>query len=99
MVADLPGLVEGASQGAGLGDRFLRHVERQRADPALIDVGNALLEGGDPLDPLRDGSAELRAYAAELAQRRELVALNKIDLVADASASPDRGGAAMSGRR
>jgi GTPase involved in cell partitioning and DNA repair len=46
----------------------------------LIDVGNALLEGGDPLVRYEQIRAELSAYAAELAQRRELVALNKIDL-------------------
>ena len=83
MVADLPGLVEGASHGAGLGDRFLRHVERTRVLIHLIDVGNALLEGEDPLARYEQIRAELSAYAAELANRRELVALNKIDLVAD----------------
>jgi GTP-binding protein len=83
VVADLPGLVEGASQGAGLGDRFLRHVERTRVLIHLIDVGNTLLEGGDPLVRYEQIRAELSAYAAELAQRRELVALNKIDLIAD----------------
>ena len=83
VVADLPGLVEGASHGAGLGDRFLRHVERTRVLVHLIDVGNALLEGEDPLARYDQIRAELTAYAAELAQRRELVALNKIDLLAD----------------
>jgi GTP-binding protein len=83
VVADLPGLVEGASQGAGLGDRFLRHVERTRVLVHLIDVGGALLEGEDPLARYEQIRAELAAYASTLAQRRELVALNKIDLVAD----------------
>ena len=83
VVADLPGLVEGASHGVGLGDRFLRHAERTRVLIHLIDVGNALLEGADPLERYQQIRAELSAYAAELAQRRELVALNKIDLVAD----------------
>ncbi|HKA13539.1 MAG TPA: GTPase ObgE [Myxococcota bacterium] len=83
VVADLPGLVEGASQGAGLGDRFLRHVERTRVLVHLIDVGGALLEGGDPLARYDQIRAELSDYAAELAQRREIVALNKIDLIAD----------------
>jgi GTPase len=83
VVADLPGLVEGASHGAGLGDRFLRHVERTRVLIHLIDVGNALLEGDDPLARYEQIRAELSAYAAALADRRELVALNKIDLVAD----------------
>jgi GTP-binding protein len=83
VVADLPGLVEGASQGAGLGDRFLRHVERTRVLIHLVDVGNALLEGSDPLDRYEQIRSELRAYAGELERRRELVALNKIDLIAD----------------
>jgi len=83
VVADIPGLVEGASEGAGLGDRFLRHVERTRVLIHLIDVGNALLEGNDPLDLYEKIRAELFAYAGELERRRELVALNKIDLVSD----------------
>jgi GTP-binding protein len=83
VVADLPGLVEGASHGAGLGHRFLRHVERTRVLIHLIDVGSALLEGADPLARYDQIRAELSAYASELAQRRELVALNKIDLVGD----------------
>ncbi len=83
VVADLPGLVEGASEGAGLGDRFLRHVERTRVLIHLVDVGNALLEDADPLARYEQIRAELSAYAATLAQRRELIALNKVDLVAD----------------
>jgi GTPase len=83
VVADVPGLVEGASEGAGLGDRFLRHVERTRVLIHLVDVGSALLEGSDPLDLYEKIRAELGAYAEGLARRRELVALNKIDLVAD----------------
>ena len=83
VVADLPGLVEGASGGAGLGDRFLRHVERTRVLIHLVDVGNALLEDADPLARYEQIRTELSAYAATLAQRRELVALNKVDLVAN----------------
>jgi GTP-binding protein len=83
VVADLPGLVEGASLGAGLGDRFLRHVERTRVLIHLIDVGNALLEDADPTSRYEQIRGELSAYAAELAERREIVALNKIDLLAD----------------
>jgi GTP-binding protein len=83
VVADLPGLVEGASHGAGLGDRFLRHVERTRVLIHLLDVGNALLEGSDPLERYDQIRSELSAYAGEIASRRELVALNKVDLLAD----------------
>jgi GTP-binding protein len=85
VVADLPGLIEGASQGAGLGDRFLRHVERTRVLIHLVDVGNALLEEIDPLDRYEKIRTELAAYAGELAERREIVALNKVDLVSDRS--------------
>src|SRR5262245_51505726 len=86
VVADIPGLIEGASEGVGLGDRFLRHVERTRV---LVH----LLDGAALLDPSRDLVAEygvvrreLEAYAAELAQRRELVWLGKLDLIPDRTA-------------
>ncbi|MEB2345183.1 MAG: GTPase ObgE [Deltaproteobacteria bacterium] len=84
VAADLPGLVEGASRGAGLGDRFLRHAERTRVLVHLVDAGTAALEGREPLAPLADWEtirAELGAYAAELAGRTEIVALNKLDLI------------------
>jgi GTP-binding protein len=86
VVADIPGLIEGASGGAGLGDRFLRHVERTRVLVHLIDAGTALLEGRDPLADYDTVRAELAAYGADLARRPELVALNKVDLVADRAA-------------
>jgi GTP-binding protein len=86
VVADIPGLIEGASDGVGLGDRFLRHVERTRL---LVH----LLDGAALLDPSRDLLAEyevirreLAAYDPKLAERREIVLLNKIDLVADRAA-------------
>jgi GTP-binding protein len=81
VVADIPGLIEGASDGVGLGDRFLRHVERTRL---LVH----LLDGAALLDPSRDLvleyeviRRELAAYDSGLAERRELVFLNKIDLL------------------
>jgi len=86
VVADIPGLIEGASAGAGLGDRFLRHVERTRVLVHLIDVGSALLEGRDPVERYDAIRNELAAYQPSLADRRELVALNKLDLVTDRSA-------------
>ena len=86
VVADIPGLIEGASEGVGLGDRFLRHVERTRV---LVH----LLDGAALLDPSRDLCAEyevirreLAAYGANLAERRELVLVNKLDLIADRAA-------------
>jgi GTP-binding protein len=86
VVADIPGLVEGASQGTGLGDRFLRHVERTRLLVHVLDVGTCLLEGRDPLADYDTIRTELAAYDARLAERPEIVALNKIDLVAERSA-------------
>jgi GTP-binding protein len=86
VAADLPGLIEGASRGAGLGDRFLRHVERTRVLVHLLDVGTPALEAREPLAALADWEtirAELAAYAAGLAERTEIVALNKLDLIAE----------------
>jgi GTP-binding protein len=86
VVADIPGLIEGASRGAGLGDRFLRHVERTRVLLHLLDVGTAVAYGRDPLALLGDWEAirgELAAYAEGLCDRAEIVALAKIDLVSD----------------
>lgn len=86
VVADVPGLIEGASDGAGLGDRFLRHVERTRVLVHLIDAGTTLLEAGDPLALYDAIRAELAAYEPALLERREIVALNKIDLLVDRGA-------------
>jgi GTP-binding protein len=83
VVADIPGLVEGASEGAGLGDRFLRHIERTRVLVHLVDVGTALLEERDPLELYDAIRGELAAYAAPLLERREIVAFSKIDLVSE----------------
>lgn len=82
VVADIPGLIEGASQGAGLGDRFLRHIERTRVLVHVIDAGSALLEGRDPLAAYDAIRAELGAYEPSLLAREEIVALNKVDLLA-----------------
>jgi GTP-binding protein len=81
VVADIPGLIEGASEGVGLGDRFLRHVERTRVLVHLLDLGAMMLEDRNPLadyDALRQ---ELGRYRPELLERREIVLLNKTDLV------------------
>jgi GTP-binding protein len=85
VVADIPGLIEGASEGAGLGDRFLRHIERTRVLVHLVDVGTALLESRDPIDDYDAIRTELGCYERGLLDRVEIVALTKIDLV------PDRG--------
>jgi GTP-binding protein len=77
VIADLPGLVEGAHQGAGRGHDFLRHVERTRL---LIHMLDASLPDRDPLQDFAALNRELVLYRAELAHRPQLVALNKIDL-------------------
>lgn len=83
VVADVPGLIDGASEGAGLGDRFLRHIERTRVLVHLIDAGIGLMEERDLLEAYESIRTELGAYEDSLLERREIVALNKVDLVAD----------------
>lgn len=78
VVADIPGLIEGASQGAGLGHDFLRHVERTKVLVYVID--SAGIEGIDPLDAVALLDTELKAYSEKLAERPRLIAANKIDL-------------------
>ncbi len=83
VVADIPGLIEGASQGRGLGDRFLRHIERTRVIVHLLDAGAWLLEDRDLSEAYAAIRSELAAYEPQLLERTEIVALNKIDLVKD----------------
>jgi len=78
IIADIPGLIEGAHQGAGLGHRFLRHVERTRILLHLVD-GSGM--EGDPVAQYRVLDEELRRYKDELVDRHRLVLLNKIDLL------------------
>lgn len=79
LVADIPGLIEGAAEGAGLGHDFLRHVERTSLLLHLVDAAPG--EERDPVEDYRTIRRELEAFAPELAAKREIVALNKIDLV------------------
>ena len=83
VLADIPGLIEGAADGAGIGDRFLGHIERCRVLIHLIDIG-----GMDPVEAMRVIEGELAAYGAGLEDKTRLVALNKIDL-ADAELAKD----------
>jgi GTP-binding protein len=83
VVADIPGLIEGASEGAGLGDRFLRHIERTRILVHMLDCGAMLFEDRDLLQDYDAIRVELARYRAELLERREIVVLNKVDLVHD----------------
>ncbi len=75
VIADIPGLIEGAADGAGIGDRFLGHIERCRVLIHLIDIA-----GADPAEAMRIVEGELEAYGAGLADKPRLVALNKLDL-------------------
>lgn len=84
--ADIPGLVEGAHAGVGLGDRFLRHVERTRVLVHLID--SAMLPAEDPLTSYRMIREELRQYGKSLDRRPEIVVLNKADLEEARTALP-----------
>ncbi len=86
IVCDVPGLIEGASEGKGLGDKFLRHIERCGVLLHVLDVRRALREGDEPdpqilVEDYRAIRRELAAYSPTLAEKRELVILNKIDLV------------------
>src|SRR2546421_518024 len=76
VVADVPGLIEGASEGAGLGHEFLAHLERARLLVHVIDVAE-----GDPAERFEQIDRELKAYGAGLAERPQVVVLNKVDLL------------------
>jgi len=75
VLADIPGLIEGAADGAGIGDRFLGHIERCRVLIHLVDIA-----GPDPAEAMQVVERELDAYGADLADKPRLIALNKIDL-------------------
>jgi len=79
VLADIPGLIEGAAQGAGLGHDFLRHIERTKMIVHLLDA--APLDGSTPAQNYRTIRGELQAYSQELADKPELIVLNKIDLL------------------
>jgi len=77
VVADIPGLIEGASEGAGLGDRFLRHVERTKLMLHLVDVSS--LSGRDPVEDYEIINRELANYSPDLAERPQIVVATKLD--------------------
>jgi GTP-binding protein len=80
VIADLPGLIPGASEGKGLGHQFLRHTERTRLLVHVLDLDPQT--GRDPLDDLAVIDAELAAYSPELAERPQIIVANKADLFA-----------------
>ena len=83
VLADIPGIIEGASEGAGLGHDFLRHIDRCRLLIHVVDVSGS--EGRDPVADFEAIQAELKEYSPELAARPMMVAGNKVDIAADRS--------------
>ena len=83
VVADIPGLIEGASDGAGPGFQFLRHIDRTRVLVHLIDAGSLVLEQRDLVQSYDAIRRELGTFEASLLERREIVVLNKVDLLPD----------------
>ena len=78
IVADIPGLIEGAAQGAGLGHDFLRHIDRTRMICHVVDISG--VEGRDPLQDFETINAELKTYSETLASLTQIVVLNKTDV-------------------
>jgi len=81
VVADIPGLIEGASEGAGLGHDFLKHIERTKMFVHVIDVSGS--EGRNPLEDYEKINNELKSYDEKLLDRPQIIAANKIDLASD----------------
>ena len=79
VIADIPGLIEGASEGVGLGHEFLRHIERTKMMIHVVDAAGS--EGRDPVDDIHKINAELEAYNPEIAARPQVIAANKTDLI------------------
>ena len=77
VMADIPGLIEGASEGIGLGHEFLRHIERTRVIVHMVDAAST--EGRDPVQDIKVIDQELEAYNPEIAKRPQVIAANKID--------------------
>jgi len=81
VMADIPGIIEGASGGAGLGHDFLRHIDRCRLVLHIVDISGS--EGRDPIEDFKTINKELRSYSAELADRPQIVVANKCDIAQD----------------
>lgn len=87
VMADIPGLIDGAAEGVGLGHNFLRHVERSNILLHILDVSG--MEGRDPKDDFDAINRELAKYSPTLAKKKQIVVLNKIDLVQDDTTIPE----------
>lgn len=86
VIADIPGLIEGASEGVGLGHEFLRHIERTKMMIHVVDAAST--EGRDPIEDIYKINAELEAYNPEIAKRPQVIAANKIDAIYEGDKDP-----------
>ncbi len=86
VIADIPGLIEGASEGVGLGHEFLRHIERTKVIIHIVDAAGT--EGRDPVADIYAINKELDAYNPDIAKRPQVIAANKIDVIFDREDSP-----------
>ncbi len=86
VIADIPGLIEGASEGVGLGHEFLRHIERTRLIVHIVDAAST--EGRDPIQDIYAINKELSAYEKSLAERPQIIAANKIDMIYEKDSNP-----------
>ena len=86
VIADIPGLIEGASEGIGLGHEFLRHIERTKVIIHIVDAAGT--EGRDPITDIYAINKELEAYNPDIAKRPQVIAANKIDAIYDAENDP-----------
>ena len=81
VIADIPGIIEGASQGVGLGIQFLRHIERTRLLLHVIDASG--IEGRNPVEDFRTINEELKSYSDKLSKRKQIIVANKLDVMQD----------------
>ncbi len=86
VIADIPGLIEGASEGIGLGHEFLKHIERTKVMIHMVDAAST--EGRDPIADIYAINKELEAYNPELLKKPQVIAANKIDAIYDETESP-----------
>ena len=86
VIADIPGLIEGASEGIGLGHEFLRHIERTRVMIHIVDAAGS--EGRDPIEDIYAINKELANYNEEIANRPQVIAANKIDMIFEGDEDP-----------
>lgn len=86
VIADIPGLIEGASEGVGLGHQFLRHIERTKVIIHVVDVAST--EGRDPIEDIEIINNELKAYHAGLDEKPQVIAANKVDCIFEGDEDP-----------